>query len=132
MTKVSLGGLRFNQLGFNGDHRSGKHTNLEGGLRVPFIVRWPGHAPKGSVDQKSVISGVDFLPTLCALTQTKINPNNFDGEDASQAWLGKPSHVRSKPLLWKTSSPGSQAVIRDGQWKLFHPIRKNGGESESS
>ena len=130
MTKVSLGGLRFNQLGFNGDHRGGKHTNLEGGLRVPFIVRWPGHVPKGNVDQKSVISGVDFLPTLCGLTQTKINPSNFDGEDASQAWLGKASHVRLKPLLWKTSSPGSQAVIRDGQWKLFHPIRKNGGEFE--
>jgi len=39
MTKAGLGGLRFNQMGFNGEHRGGKHTFFEGGQRVPFIVR---------------------------------------------------------------------------------------------
>jgi N-acetylgalactosamine-6-sulfatase len=60
----------------------------------------------------------------------KINIANFDGEEASAAWLGKAPHVRTKPLLWKTSSPGSDALIRDGQWKLRLPTRKKDGEIE--
>ncbi len=42
MTKADSGGLRFNQMGFNGPHRGGKHTFFDGGQRVPFIIRWPG------------------------------------------------------------------------------------------
>ncbi len=130
MTKAGGGGLRFNQMGSNGPQRGGKHTNWEGGLDVPWIVRWPGHVPSGRTDEQSVISGVDWLPTLCAITGVKINAADFDGEDASAAWLGKSAHVRSKPLFWKTSSTGSDAFIREGQWKLCHPVRKNGGEVE--
>ncbi|TWU58382.1 sulfatase family protein [Rubripirellula reticaptiva] len=130
MTKASLGGLRFNQMGFNGPVRGGKHTHWEGGVRVPWIVRWPGHVPAGRTDKTSVLSGVDWLPTLCAITGIKINANKFDGEDVSAAWLGQGPHLRAKPLLWKTSSPGSESYIREGQWKLRHPTRRNGGEVE--
>jgi len=130
MTKASLGGLRFNQMGFNGPVRGGKHTHLEGGVRVPWIVRWPGHVPAKRVDEQSVLSGADWLPTLCAIIGVKINNNDFDGEDTSAAWLGNGPHVRAKPLLWKSSSPGSESSIRDGQWKLRHPTRKNDGELE--
>ena len=130
MGKFSAGGLRFNQLGYNGPHRGGKHTNYEGGVRIPFIVRWPGHVPVGRVDENSVSSAADWLPTLCALTGTKINAADFDGEDASAAWLGKSALVRARPLLWKTSATGSTAAIRDAQWKLFYPVRKNGGDLE--
>lgn len=119
---------RLHAMGYNGIYRGGKHGMEEGGVRVPWIVRWPGHVPAMRVDEKSVISGADFLPTLCALTGVKINPAEFDGEDASAAWLGKGEHVRTKPLLWKTSSPGSDAAIRDAQWKLMKPTRKKSGE----
>ena len=70
----------------------------------------------------------DFLPTLCTIASITSNANDFDGEDASAAWLGKGEHVRTKPLFWKTSSVNSDAGIREGQWKLIHPTRKNGGE----
>jgi arylsulfatase A-like enzyme len=126
MTKAGLGGLRNHQMGFNGDVRGGKHTHLEGGVRVPWIVRWPGHVPAGRIDDKSVLSGADWLPTLCTIAGVKINPADIDGEDTSAAWLGKSAHVRTKPLFWKTSSPSSPAAIRDGQWKLHHPLRKKG------
>ncbi len=43
----------------------GKGTVLEGGFRVPCIVRWPGHVPAGKVDN-SVISGLDWFPTFVA------------------------------------------------------------------
>ena len=130
MTGAGGGGLRFNQMGYNGRQRGGKHTNWQGGLDVPWIVRWPGHVPAGCTDEQSVISGADWLPTLCAITGIKINPNDFDGEDASAAWLGQGPHVRTKPLLWKTSATGSESFIREGQWKLRHPTRKNDGEVE--
>lgn len=130
MTKAGNGGLRFNQMGFNGALRGGKHTHWEGGVRVPWIVRWPGHVPAGRTDDQSVLSGADWLPTLCSIVGAKINAADFDGEDVSVAWLGKAPHVRSKPLLWKTSSPGSESYIREGQWKLRHPTRKNGGDVE--
>jgi N-acetylgalactosamine-6-sulfatase len=118
--------IRLNAMGFAGPFRGGKHAQYEGGVRIPFIVRWPGHVPAGRVDERSVISGADWLPTLCALTGTTINAADFDGEDASAAWLGQGEHVRSKPLLWKTSAPQSAGAIREGQWKLHHPNSKRG------
>ena len=127
-SKDTLDNTRLNAMGYNGIYRGGKHGMFEGGVRVPWIVRWPGHVPANRVDAKSVISGADFLPTLCAITGVKINASDFDGEDVSAAWLGKGEHVRTKPLLWKTSSVNSDAGIRDGQWKLIHPTRKNGAE----
>ena len=130
MTKAGNGGLRFNQMGCNGPQRGGKHTNWEGGLNVPWIVRWPGHVPAGRTDTQSVVSGADWLPTLCAITGVKINEAEFDGEDVSAAWLGKETHVRTKPLFWKTSAPGSESMIREGPWKLRHPSRKNDGVIE--
>lgn len=122
--KEGADNMRLNAMGYNGIYRGGKHGLHEGGVRVPWIVRWPGHVPANRVDDKSVISGADFLPTLCAIAGVKINANNFDGEDASAAWLGKSEHVRIKPLLWKTSSTGSDAAIREGNWKLIYPTRK--------
>lgn len=125
MTKAGLGGLRFNQMGFNGPYRGGKHTFYEGGQRVPFIVRWPGHVPEKTVNEKSVVGGIDWLPTLCGITRTKIDAKDFDGEDVLAIWLGK-DRERARPLLWKLNNIRSEIVIRDGQWKLFEPTRKKG------
>jgi len=125
MTKADLGGLRFNQMGFNGEHRGGKHTHYEGGLNVPFIVRWPGTVAAGAVNEKSVLGGADWLPTLCALAGVPINAVDFDGTDRSAVIKGKESE-RAKPLFWKTNSVRSEMVVRDGHWKLFDPNRKKG------
>ena len=118
--------IRLNAMGYAGSFRGGKHNQYEGGVRIPFIVRWPGHIQAGRFDEKSVISGADWLPTLCAITGTKIIANDYDGEDASAAWLGKKELTRTKPLMWKTSSPNSEGAIRDGNWKLHHPNSKRG------
>ena len=117
--------IRLNAMGYTGPLRGGKHGQYEGGVRIPFIVCWPGHVPAARVDEKSVVSLADWLPTLCAITGTKINVADFDGEDASPAWLGK-EFTRSKPLLWKTSAPQSPGTIRIDQWKVHHPNSKRG------
>jgi len=106
-----------NMLGSPGPFRGGKHTQLEGGVRAPFILRWPGQIPAGRVDEHSVMSGIDWMPTLCALTGAKL-PADFDGENTLAAWLGRKPHDRTKPLLWKTSSAGAEVAIRVDQWKL--------------
>jgi arylsulfatase A-like enzyme len=117
--------LRLNAMGYTGELRGGKHGMYEGGVRVPFIIRWPGHVPAGRVDETSVISGIDWLPTLCTLADIRLNAADFDGEDVSAAWLGK-LHTRTRPLLWKTSNPKSELAIRSGPWKLHYPNRKRG------
>jgi N-acetylgalactosamine-6-sulfatase len=114
---------RVNQMGYSGDLRGGKHNQYEGGVGTPFIIRWPGHVPAGRVDENSVVSGIDWLPTLCHLTGIAINSADFDGENVSDAWLGG-THTRMKPLLWKTSNPRAEISIRDGPWKLHHSGRR--------
>jgi N-acetylgalactosamine-6-sulfatase len=125
MTKAGLGGLRFNQMGFNGEHRGGKHTHYEGGLRVPFIVRWPGHVAAKAVNNAAVMCGADWLPTICRIAGIKLPPGPFDGEDVSDIWQGQ-VRPRTKPLFWKVNNVKSEMVIRDGDWKLFEPSKKKG------
>lgn len=122
---------RVNLMGYNGGLRGGKHGMYEGGVRVPLLIRWPGHVPAGRVDEKSAISAIDWLPTLCSiagvkLSNAKVSAADFDGEDVSAAWLGQQTHVRAKPLFWKTSNPQADIGIRDGQWKLMHSARRRG------
>jgi N-acetylgalactosamine-6-sulfatase len=115
-----------NMMGSAGELRGGKHSPYEGGVRVPFILRWPGRVPAGRVDEASVVGGVDWLPTLGALAGAKPAAADLDGEDVSAAWLGRSVHVRSKPLFWKTSNPNSDVALRDGDWKIHVPGRKRG------
>jgi N-acetylgalactosamine-6-sulfatase len=117
--------VRMNMLGYAGGLRGGKHTMYEGGVRIPMIVRWPAHVPAGRVDDTSLTSGIDWLPTICALTGTSTGGIDLDGEDISAAWLGQP-FTRQKPLFWKLSTIRSQIAVRDGQWKMYQPNRMRG------
>ena len=114
-------------LGNTGPFRGRKRSLYEGGIRMPFIVRWSGHTPAGRVDDTSIVAGADWLPTVCNLAKVKIPDNlNPDGEDMSAALLGKPKR-RSKPLMWEWrfrifgdmvhKSP--MLAIREGNWKLL-------------
>ena len=46
--------------GITGGRRAFKGALMEGGMRVPFIARWPGKIPAGKVDKNSILSAVDF------------------------------------------------------------------------
>src|SRR3954465_15421153 len=52
----------------------GKGTALEGGFRVPMLIRWPGHVPAGKVEN-GIVSGLDWFPTLVAAAG---DPNVID------------------------------------------------------
>jgi N-acetylgalactosamine-6-sulfatase len=114
--------LKENMLGSAGPFRARKHSLYDGGVHLPLIVRWPGQVPAGRVDEKSVVAGVDWLPTLCAIAGVPIDAGKFAGEDVSAAWLGK-ERPRAKPLFWKASAPRSTPVMLRGDWKLHQPSR---------
>jgi N-acetylgalactosamine-6-sulfatase len=114
-------------IGDTGPFRGRKRSIYEGGVRVPFIVRWPGHVPSGTVDNTTVIAGVDWLPTACSLAGVRLPGDlNPDGQDMSTALLGR-SKQRTKPLMWEWrfrivgdivhKSP--VLAIRDEKWKLL-------------
>ena len=114
-------------IGDTGPFRGRKRSIYEGGIRMPFIVRWPGHVPAGRVDDTSIVAGVDWLPTVCSLAGVKL-PGNLkpDGEDMSAALLGKPKQ-RTRALMWEwrfrvfgdMAHKCPMLAIREGKWKLL-------------
>lgn len=116
-----------NMLGSAGPFRGGKHEQYEGGVRVPLIIRWPDRVKAGRVDTESVVSLIDWLPTLARIAGVTELPDGLDGEDMSDVWLGD-TRARRQPLFWKTSSTGAAPSIRDGDWKLhLHRKRDSSG-----
>jgi len=121
--------------------RGAKDSLYEGGTSEPFIVRWPGHAPAGRVDETSVINGVDLFPTFCRIAGASLPKKvKFDGEDMSQAFSGK-SVTRKKPMFWEYGRnptfgypreyPGQispNVAVRDGKWKLL--VNADGSQVE--
>ena len=87
-------------IGSAGPLKGGKGSTLEGGVRVPFIARWPGKIAAGGVDDSSMISAVDLLPTFCRLADvTPPAALELDGTDLS-SFLKGGEVSRPKPLLW--------------------------------
>ncbi len=111
-------------VGSTGGLRGRKRSLFEGGVRVPFIVRWPGRAPAGMKNDTTVITAVDMLPTLCAAAGVELPPDyHGDGENLIEAFYGKPVK-RSRPIFWEWLGTNKEPdwwprlAVRDGDWKL--------------
>jgi N-acetylgalactosamine-6-sulfatase len=106
--------------------RARKRSLYEGGIRVPAIVRWPGHIAAGSIDKFSIISAVDWFPTICKWAGITSGLESRDGEAVEDILSGSP-RCRRKPLFWEWRgnvignseyNPPSLAM-RSGPWKLL-------------
>ncbi|MGJ8650357.1 MAG: sulfatase-like hydrolase/transferase [Opitutaceae bacterium] len=111
-------------VGTTGGLRGGKRSLFEGGVRVPFIVRWPANLPAGVVNDNTVITAVDLLPTFCAAAGIKLPKDaELDGEKLIRAFHGK-QIARTRPIFWlKKDHEGEpdlwpRLAIRYGDWKL--------------
>ncbi len=110
-------------LAVNGPWRGGKHHIWEGGFRVPFIVRWPGQAPAGTVCNET-ISLVDILATTAAIVGEKLPPANKGAEDSFNilpAILGEQCQAPLHADMIVHSADGVFA-IRKGQWKWIEGV----------
>lgn len=113
--------------------RAGKGSFYEGGIRVPFMVKWLGHTPKGA-ESDAIVSHMDIYPTLLSILGINSDKLNLVGEDISHIIEGSKQHSNRK-LFWHfpayleggnsettdvmfRSRPVS--VIRQGSWKLIY------------
>ncbi len=104
-------------LKINGNLRGGKHEIWEGGFREPFLVRWPGHVPAGTVSNQ-VLCLTDVLATFSGVLNVPLPMHNAeDSVDMLRAFTeetpGAP--VRDSLVL---QSGGGVYAIRMGDWKL--------------
>jgi N-acetylgalactosamine-6-sulfatase len=121
-------------VGQTGGLRGQKRSLFEGGVRVPFIVRWPGRVPAGKSNESTVITAVDLLPTLCAAAGIAL-PTGYesDGENMLPALLGEPSR-RTRPVFWEWRGTETEPhwwprlAVRDGEWKLY--LNADGSRAE--
>lgn len=93
----------------------------EGGIRVPGIVRWPGHTKPGLTVGEPVCS-YDLLPTLCAIAEVSLPEDRVrDGASLMPLFEGR-KVSRVKPLYWqydRAIGGANRVAIRDGDWKLL-------------
>ena len=106
--------------GSAGPLRDKKGSMYEGGIRVPGIIRWPGHTEPGQVCDESVCA-VDLLPTLCAVTDIPLPTDRaLDGASFLPIFEGAPIE-RPLPLYWQYNRARSEpkVAMRDGAWKIL-------------
>jgi len=108
------GGERFSK---NWPLTGQKTELLEGGIRVPAIVRWPARIAAGQVSEQVAIS-MDWLPTLLAAAGGAPDPvYPTDGQNLLPQLLGQAGN-QSRTLLWRYKA-NAQRAIRSGNWKYL-------------
>jgi arylsulfatase A-like enzyme len=107
-----------------------KASLYEGGIRMPFIIRWPGHTPANQIDNQSTVAAFDLQQSLCALAGVSTPAGkSYDGLDMSAALLGR-SFPRAQPVFWEFGVNAKAGVgkkehrspalaMRDGNWKFL-------------
>ncbi len=94
-----------------------KRSLTEGGIRVPFIARWPGRIAPGGVSDHVGYFG-DILATFADLAGTKTPAAATDSVSFAPTLLGRGQQARHDHLYWEFHEGGiSQAVLLDGRWK---------------
>ena len=108
-------------MGITGGRKGWKACVYEGGIGVPFIVRWPGKVTAGKINKVSPISAVDLLPTFCELAGAEL-PKDYksDGLSQVQALLGKDKETtRTKPLFWKMPNKVPASKVGGFHWVTY-------------
>jgi arylsulfatase A-like enzyme len=105
--------------------RGVKGEVYEGGIHVPFVMKWPGHIPAGETYGSPIIS-LDIFPTAAAVAGAHIPTDRpIDGVDLMPHITGKASSPPHDKLYWRTGG-GAAFAVRQGNWKMV----KIGGRTE--
>jgi len=114
--------------GITGGRKGYKGALFEGGIGVPFIVRWPGKVAAGATNNTSLISAVDLLPTFCEIAGVTVPPSYIpDGTSQVAALTGNdPNKVnRTKPLFWKMNSRWPANNSKPDHWVSWAVVDQN-------
>lgn len=99
----------------NQPYRGWKLTFFEGGLRVPYVAKWPGHIAPGAYAQP--ISNIDMMPTVVAAAGGKMPSDRpIDGVNLLPFLKAKPDTQAGRSLFWRD---GPYRAMRHDQWKLI-------------
>src|SRR5262249_42708448 len=92
-----------------------KGSLYEGGIRVPFLARWPGKIKAGTTSDLPA-GFFDLLPTFCAIAGVDA-PKDIDGVSLLPTLLGKGGQIKHSYLYWEFPGYGGQQAVRLGDWK---------------
>ncbi len=100
----------------NGDLRGKKRDLYEGGIRTPFLAKWPGKIVPGSISDH-ISSFWDYMPTFCELAGIPA-PDDTDGISFVAAMTGDDQAQEKHPYLyWEFYEAGGKQAVRKGNWK---------------
>lgn len=110
---------RYYSIGETGGLKGQKRSLYAGGVRVPFIVRWPGVTTAGAKDHGAVITAVDMLPTLADIAGASL-PEGYkpDGQNMRKALENK-EFKRSKSIYWVWPPGVTAQTAEDPKWPQF-------------
>ncbi|QNN25247.1 sulfatase-like hydrolase/transferase [Planctomycetales bacterium ZRK34] len=102
----------------NAPLRGRKGQVYEGGIHVPFVVRWTGKLPAGAVYEQPV-SSLDIFVTTLALTGAPAPPKPLDGVNLMPYLLGQAKGAPHERLFWRQGG-GQAYAVREGVDKYLH------------
>jgi arylsulfatase A-like enzyme len=106
----------------NEPYRLGKSNPYEGGIRIPQIVRWPGHIKPGSTCDVPV-SSIDFFPTIAEAASAQLPDREIDGV-SMMPLLTQSGGIGQRDLFWHrpryNKTKPSYSIIRSGKWKMIY------------
>jgi arylsulfatase A len=106
--------------GSAGPFREGKGTSFEGGIRVPCVMQWPGHIPKGRTNDTPLMT-IDVLPTVARLAGAALPTRKIDGRDVWPIVRGDRDVPHPHRAYFIYYNQGDLLAVRSGNWKLFFP-----------
>lgn len=113
--------------GITAGRKGYKASLFEGGINVPFLARWPGRIAAGAVDDESLISAVDLLPTFLELAGAEL-PDDYEPDGVSQVAVLKgetTAPTREKALFWKTNSRWPATEEKPEHWASWVVVHEN-------
>lgn len=119
--------------GYAGSYRGSKFSLLEGGIRVPAMISWPGVLPANEV-RDQFASNIDWYPTLAELAGVPLPERKIDGKSLVSVILSPKAPSVHVTFFWQSGGDKNdpQWAVRQGDWKLLHnPLEVNPSEMKA-